>query len=171
MRVATTDAIIRVMSMTQVVSVTSELPISAKRAFAAAQAMETMEYVMWPVFGMHVDAASIDRVLSKPHPGGLPIGIEFSARLVLFSVIPLWKHRLTVIKNENLELYTNEVSGPVRVWNHRLSFVPVGEASCRYTDRIEIESGMRGLGTKLFIKLFFRHRHRRWQKLAASLTD
>jgi hypothetical protein len=42
--------------------------------------------------------------------------------------------------------------------------------SCRYTDEIEIDPGLRGLGTRIFIHAMFRHRHRRWRRLAAVLA-
>jgi hypothetical protein len=59
---------------------------------------------------------------------------------------------------------------PVHTWNHRLTFEPIDEASCRYTDEIETDDGWRGAPTRLFIRLMFRHRHRRWHQLARILS-
>jgi hypothetical protein len=68
------------------------------------------------------------------------------------------------------EIYTNEHSGPVRTRNHRLTFGSISPSSCRYTDEIETDPGLRGLGTRLFALLMFRHRHRRWMLLARLLA-
>jgi hypothetical protein len=40
-----------------------------------------------------------------------------------------------------------------------------------YTDEIEIESGLHGVATRIFVPLMFRHRHRRWRQLATVLAD
>lgn len=60
-------------------------------------------------------------------------------------------------------IYTHEHGGPVHTWNHRLTFTPLDEHRCRYTDEIETDDGIKGLGTRLFIRLMFTHRHRRWR--------
>jgi ligand-binding SRPBCC domain-containing protein len=68
-----------------------------------------------------------------------------------------------------IELYTNERSGPVRVWNHRLTFEPTDGGS-RYTDEIEIERGPLGLPTAAFIAIFFRYRQWRWRRLTRVIA-
>ena len=82
-------------------------------------------------------------------------------------MIPGWTHHITVRRLEPTEIYTNEHGGPVTVWNHRLTFEPIDEHRCRYTDEIETDDGIKGWGTRLFIRLMFAHRHRRWRMLAA----
>lgn len=156
--------------MTRLVSVSTELPLSADQAFAKAHKIETMEYVMAPILGFRVSAA--DRARADEHEGGLlPLNETFTGRLVLFGAIPLWKHHLTIVADGDHEIYTNESSGPARTWNHRLTFEPIDEHRCRYTDEIETDDGVLGAGTALFIKVFFRHRHRRWRRIAPLLAD
>ena len=46
----------------------------------------------------------------------------------------------------------------MRTWNHRLTFTPLDENHCRYTDEMETDDGWRGLATRLFIRLVFRYR-------------
>jgi hypothetical protein len=53
---------------------------------------------------------------------------------------------------------------------HRLTFQPLTATSCRYTDEIKIDAGLRGLATRVFIHLIFRYRHRRWRSLARVLS-
>jgi hypothetical protein len=40
---------------------------------------------------------------------------------------------------------------------------------CRYTDEIEVEDGWRGAPVRLFIRLIFRHWHRRWHQVTEIL--
>lgn len=152
---------------TQLVTVSSELPISADRAFALAQRLDTFEFVVAPVLRLALPA---DQRKAASSDDAFRVGAEYSGRLWYFKAIPAWTHKLKIIaggKTDSgaFEIYTNETSGPVRAWNHRLSFVPTGESSCRYTDQIEIPAGLEGLGTKLFVNVFFRYRQRRWLKL------
>ncbi|MFT4049413.1 MAG: hypothetical protein QM648_06180 [Solirubrobacterales bacterium] len=132
----------------------TDLQIPADDAYARARRLETFRRVVWPVLRFAID--DVD---------DFEVGDEFSARLWLFQVIPLWTHHLKIVEDGSLELYTNERSGPARVWNHRLTFVPTGEHSCRYTDEVEIERGPLGAGTALFIHVFFRYRQWRWRRL------
>lgn len=154
---------------TQLVTVSSELPISADRAFALAQRLDTFEFVVAPVLRLALPPDQREAALSDD---AFRVGAEYSGRLWYFKVIPAWTHKLKIVAGGQLvdgsfEIYTNEKSGPVRVWNHRLTFAPTGANSCLYTDEVEIPAGAEGFGTKQFIKAFFRYRQRRWLKLVA----
>lgn len=151
--------------MTRIVRVSTELPLSADRAFKHACRLQMMEYVMRPLIVFAVSDEQRDHAAEQ-----FPVGEQFEARLRLFGLIPLWKHRLTVVSVGGHELYTKEAGGPVRVWNHRLIFTPLGGDSCRYTDEIEVDGGVIGLFTALFVGIFFRHRQRRWRRVAALLA-
>ena len=142
------------------VTLSTELPIPAHTAAALARKPRLMQYVLGPA-------------LTMPHlavPDEVKVGTRGSARLWWFGIIPAWTHHLEIRKLDDLEIYTHEYGGPVRTWNHRLTFTPLGEHRCRYTDEIETDDGFRGLGTRVFIRLMFRHRHRRWRTLAAILA-
>lgn len=143
------------------VALHTELPIPAERAAALARKPELMQFVLAPVLTMP----------SLTAPDRLEVGTRASARLWWFGVIPAWTHHLQIKELDDLVIYTNEHGGPVRTWNHRLTFTPLDEHRCRYTDEIETDDGIKGLGTRLFIRLMFAHRHRRWRMLAAILAD
>jgi hypothetical protein len=143
------------------VSLSTELPISAQRAAALARRPELMQFVLGPVVKLPTLTA----------PGRLEVGTCASARLWWFGVIPVWTHHLEIKELDDLMIYTNEHGGPVRTWNHRLTFAPIDEHRCHYTDEIETDDGIIGLGTRLFIRLLFAHRHRRWRTLAAILAQ
>jgi ligand-binding SRPBCC domain-containing protein len=135
------------------------LPIPAEAAAALARKPEMMAYVLSPVL----------RIYRLEVPEDIEVGTQGSARFWLFGVIPAWTHHLTVKQLDPTEIYTHEHGGPVHTWNHRLTFEPIDDQRCRYTDEIESDDGLRGAPTRLFIKLMFRHRHRRWRTLAKIL--
>ncbi|MDR3659129.1 MAG: hypothetical protein P4L86_01710 [Mycobacterium sp.] len=142
------------------VTLTTELPIPAETAAALARKPEMMAYVLSPVL----------RVYRLEIPEHIGVGTQGSARFWLFGVIPAWVHHLAVKQLDPTEIYTHEHGGPVRTWNHRLTFEPMDELHCLYTDEIETDDGLRGAPTRFFIKLMFRHRHRRWRTLAKILA-
>jgi hypothetical protein len=151
---------------TQFATVSSELPVSADGAFELAQKLETFEFVVSPVIRMSI---SDDQRARAESGDALYPGAVYSARLWYFKIIPAWTHSIKIISagpiDGGFEIYTNEKSGPVRVWNHRLTFRATGDSTCEYTDQIEIPGGIEGLGTRVFVKVFFRYRQRRWLKL------
>lgn len=145
------------------ISISTELPLPAAHARMMAAVPEVMLFVLAPVLSFDMDEAP---------PAGIPVEPGFSARgrVRWLGVVPSWIHKITVQRLDEFEIYTNERGGPVHVWNHRLTFEPLGPDRCRYTDAIEIEDGARGLITGLFVRAMFRHRHRRWRTLAATVA-
>lgn len=142
------------------VRLSTELPISAATAFGLAQKPEVFRFIVAPILRMPR--------LEMPDP--LQPGAEGSARLWWFGVVPAWTHHLRLVRLGDNEIYTHEHGGPVHTWNHRLTFEPLTATSCRYTDEIETDPGLRGSGTRMFARLMFRHRHRRWRLLARVLA-
>lgn len=142
------------------VALSIELPLSAERAAALARKPALMQYVLAPALKLPALRA----------PERFEVGTRASVRLWWFGVIPAWTHHLEIADLGDLMIYTHEHGGPVRTWNHRLTFTPLDEHRCRYTDEIETDDGIKGLPTRLFIRLMFRHRHRRWRTLAAILA-
>ncbi|MCX2932501.1 hypothetical protein ORI20_19690 [Mycobacterium sp. CVI_P3] len=142
------------------VAVSTELPLPAQTAAALARKPELMRFVLSPI-------VQLPRLVAPEH---FDVGASASARLWWFGIIPSWTHHIEIKQLDDLVLYTNEHGGPIRTWNHRLTFVPIDEHRCRYTDEIEVDDGVIGFATRLFIKVIFAHRHRRWHTLAAILA-
>lgn len=141
------------------VALSTELPLSAQRAAALARRPALMQFVLAPAL----------QLSGLKAPDRLEPGTRASARLWWFGLIPTWTHHLEIKELDELMIYTHEHGGPVHTWNHRLTFTPIDEHRCRYTDEIETDDGIKGWGTRLFIRLMFAHRHRRWHTLAAIL--
>ena len=143
------------------VTLTTELPIPAETAAALARKPEMMKYLLRPIL----------RAYRLNVPERIEVGTRGSARLWWFGVVPAWTHHLVIRRLDPTEIYTNEYGGPVKtLWNHRLTFEPLDDHHCRYTDEIETDDGVRGAPTRFFIRLMFRRRHRRWRELAAILA-
>ncbi|MFF0488033.1 SRPBCC family protein [Nocardia sp. NPDC004068] len=140
---------------------TTVLPLPAATVADLARKPALLRYVLSPVV----------RFRGLEVSGRLAVGTRGSARLWWFGVLPSWRHHLTVVRLDPYEIRTEEHGGPVRTWNHRLIFEPVDAEHCRYTDEIEIDDGWRAAPTRLFVRLMFRHRHRRWHRLAEILGD
>jgi ligand-binding SRPBCC domain-containing protein len=141
-------------------TLTTELPISAETAAELARKPQMMQFVLGPF-------------LQTPRltvPERLEVGTRGSARLWWFGIIPSWTHHLVIVKLGAAEIETREHGGPVHTWNHRLTFAPIGENRCLYTDEIETDDGLSGFVTRLFIRVMFRHRHRRWRLLTEILA-
>ncbi|OCC14052.1 hypothetical protein [Streptomyces sp. PTY087I2] len=139
---------------------TTELPLAADVAARLARNPEVMAFVMSPVLQLY----------RMDVPRHVEVGAHGRARLWWFGVIPGWTHHIIVRGLDSLEICTEERGGPVRIWRHRLTFVPLGERRCRYTDEVETEDGWRGAPVRLFIRLMFRHRHQRWHRLARMVN-
>ena len=142
------------------VTLTTELPIPAATAGALARKPEMMKYLLRPV----LSAYRLDV------PERIEVGTQGSVRLWWFGAVPAWTHHLVIKELEPTMIYTNEHGGPVKTWNHRLTFEPIDGHSCRYTDEIETDDGLRGAPTRFFARLMFRRRHRRWRALAKILA-
>jgi ligand-binding SRPBCC domain-containing protein len=137
-----------------------ELPVSAETAARLARKPEMMQFVLSPF----VKAPGLTI------PERIEVGTRGSARLWWFGVVPSWTHHLVVEKLDATEIASREHGGPVRTWNHRLTFTPIGDDRCLYTDEIETDDGLLGFVTRLFIRAIFRHRHRRWRVVTEILA-
>ena len=138
----------------------STLPIPADLAFELAQKIELFEFVVAPFLQIR----SIDT------PDGIAPGATVSGRLWWLGMVPSWRHSITIVELGDRQIYTNEHGGPVRTWNHRLTFERLDGDHCVYTDEIELGDGLHDAGTRLFARAMFRHRHRRWATLASILA-
>jgi hypothetical protein len=95
-------------------------------------------------------------------------GEQVATWLLLFGLLPVSYHHLQVreIDAGALRIVTHEWGGAVRRWDHSIWIEPLGQQRCRYTDRIEIDAGRFTVVVAGFAALFYRHRQRRWRRLA-----
>jgi hypothetical protein len=150
-------------AMTATIRRTTALPISAEAAFALAQKPATFAYLARGV-------VSVPALADVPDGFATP-GAQASGRMWWLGVIPTWTHHLRVVAVEpGRELRTAERGGPLRTWNHTLTFVPTSPATCTYTDAIELDAGPLTPVVRVLVSAFFALRQARWRRLAAVLA-
>lgn len=110
---------------------------------------------------------------SKAWPETFSTGQEIRTRLIFFHILPAWKHVLRVIRMDDRtrELYSNEMGGAIRVWNHLIQIEAESDSRCRYTDQIDIRAGWMTLGVWLYAHVFYRYRQFRWKRLIRRKYD
>jgi hypothetical protein len=136
-----------------------------------AGTVEVFEQVVSPIMSLSLTPEA--EVIAAA--GGFPVGETIKGRLIFLKFVPGWMHTLTLISagpigGGALEIYTNEHGGPARTWNHRLTFTPLGESSCLYTDEVEIDGGLIGRVNQPLVRAFFKFRQWRWRGLARSIA-
>ena len=89
----------------------------------------------------------------------------------LFGILPFgWQAiviELPEAQGDTRTLFDNGYSPMLPRWNHRISVRPENGGT-RYTDSVSFDAGFLTPITGVFIKLFFRHRQRRFCALAAD---
>ena len=143
------------------VTVSTDLPIPAERACRLAQKPEIMNHVLWP----WMSATPL-----MPLPDPVTEGDEIPVRLRFLGVLRGWKHTIRAARLAPHEIVSSERGGPITAWNHRLTFDPVSENSCRYTDTVEVRAGLGTPLAALFAHLIYRYRQARWRALAPILA-
>ena len=141
------------------VTVSTDLPISADQAWGLAQKPALLAYVLKPFLSTRGEL-----------PERVAEGEELSAKLRFLGVLPGWTHTLRIERLVPGEIVSREGGGPVKRWNHRLTFEPLSERSCRYTDAVDVAAGPFTPLVWLFAAFIYRYRHRRWRTLARVLA-
>jgi hypothetical protein len=143
----------------------SVLPCSADAAWEEVQKTALLAEIAWPLitFG----PAGGDAL-----PERWPNGGTVLVRSCMFGVIPLGTRTLTIepVAPGAREIQTREHDPLIRRWDHYIRIDEAGHGRCRYLDRVDIDAGALTLPVWLFSQLFFRHRQRRWQRVARRLS-
>lgn len=93
-------------------------------------------------------------------------------RSYLFGFIPMGKRTLWFerVDQQAREIQTREHDPLIRRWDHLIRVRPADDGRTLYSDEIEIEAGWRTVFVWLFANWFYRHRQRRWKKVARRLA-
>lgn len=146
------------MSLTQTIRVETELPTTAEAVWRAMRHPASFLYVTRGMLG-------VPALVGRTDP--LREGECGSGWILLWHVIPLWRHTIQVnaIDESSRTIRTAEHGGVVKVWKHDLHVEPAGEQRCRYSDTIEIAAGRFTRVVASLARLFYRYRQRRWRRL------
>jgi ligand-binding SRPBCC domain-containing protein len=104
-------------------------------------------------------------------PAEWRMGARYEVRLRAFGVVPLWRHRLRLVRidSETREALTNEWGGPLRTWNHRIRVEDEGGGRTRYSDEVEVRSGLTTPLSWAIAHALFAYRQRRLRALCRRL--
>lgn len=90
----------------------------------------------------------------------------------VLGLVPLGRHRLHVerLDAEQRRIQSRESNSLVRRWDHLISVDEASDGRTRYSDEIEIQAGPLTPLVWLFAQWFYRHRQRKWRRVAQRLN-
>jgi hypothetical protein len=100
-------------------------------------------------------------------------GLTIKGWVYVFCVLPMGLHSIyfEVIDPHRRYIQTREKSRWLRCWDHVLRVEATPDGRARYSDEVEIDAGILTPLVWLFARCFYRHRHRRWQRIARCLAS
>ena len=147
----------------RVVEQQSVLAAEPEAVWARASTFEGVNDELRPL--MRMTAPARVRALD---PADVVLGERiFRSWVLLFGVIPIDYDDLTLIALEpGRGFHERSRMLSMRVWEHERTLEPVGDSATRVSDRLSFEPRVPGFGPLLerFIRMTFRHRHRRLRR-------
>lgn len=100
-------------------------------------------------------------------PSGEAVRLEFH----LFGLISMGVRTIFFerIDDARMQLQTREHDSLIRRWDHLIEIGRGEDGETRYIDSLDLDAGVLTLPVWLFAQGFYRHRQRRWRKLAKYL--
>ena len=143
----------------------SQLSCSPEAAWEEVKKVSLLQYVASPMVTFFPEEPAIFPKYWKENETSV-------VRFRVFGIIPLGKHALYFekIDNSTRELQTREKSFLLHKWDHLIT-ISEENGQTIYTDEVEFSSGLLTPLVWLFAQTFYRHRQRRWRKLAPSLES
>jgi hypothetical protein len=147
------------------VFVQSTLPCDADRAWSEVQTSRVLREICRPLIALRPargEAALPERWQTEA---------TVRVRPLLFGLVPLGTRVLhwESIDHDRREMQTREHDPLIRRWDHRIHVEPLADGACRYTDDVEVNAGVLTLPVWLFAQWFYRHRQRRWARVARRI--
>lgn len=146
------------------IEVQSRLAAPPDRVWDELQTSALLAEVAYPFVTIRAAGAA-------PLPERWQAGTTLLVRSYLLGMIPLG---LRILYWERIDpragvMQTRENDALIRKWDHRLSVQAAPDGQTLYTDRIDLEAGPLTPAVGLLARWFYRHRHRRWQRVARRL--
>lgn len=149
------------------VDLSTTIALSAEIVWEEVQTAALLMHIAWPL----VRFAPIDsEQLEAFTPGG-----RYRARLRLFGFLPFGTQWIVTSVHEPesgawpKRLRDNGYSAVIQKWDHWITITPNPDGTTCYRDEVDVSAGILTPSVWAFAQLFYRHRQRRWRKLAASL--
>ncbi len=99
-------------------------------------------------------------------------GATLRCKTYLFGLIPLGTHTLHLerIDPEAREIQSREHDPLIDKWDHLVRVQATDDGRSLYSDEIEIQAGFLTVLVWLFASWFYRHRQRKWRRIAKKLA-
>ena len=99
-------------------------------------------------------------------------GATVRCRSYLFDVLPIGTRGIFLERIDPVarQIQSREFDLLVRRWDHLIQLRPTGDGRTLYSDKIELEAGFLTVLVWLFAQWFYRHRQRRWRRVANRLS-
>ncbi len=138
----------------------------AELVWAEVQSSRLLLEIMWPVLKLVPPSG-------EQFPERWQERSTIAGRAVVFGLLPLGLHKLRFerIDQHRRQIQTREQNAFVRRWDHLISIRHTSDGRTLYSDEIEIHAGALTPLVWLFAQAFYRHRQRRWQKIARRLAS
>src|SRR5262249_23839568 len=100
-------------------------------------------------------------------------GGTFHFRCYLFGVIPLGKHTIFIERIDPVaqEIQSREHGALLHRWDHLIRIRPTPDGRTLYADEVEFSAGLLTPLVWAFAQWFYRHRQRRWRRIARRLAS
>jgi hypothetical protein len=142
---------------------TSLLPCSVARLAPQLAKPMLLNWISWPM--LHVVAVDPPTLPERFATG------RYRTRLMLGVLLPIGEHTLDLQlgpeEGPGLVLHDAGYGDLMKVWDHRIHLEDY-YGMTRYTDEVEVRAGLLTVPAWLFAYAYFRHRHRRLNRLVAS---
>ena len=147
------------------VYVESVLPCPAEKVWDVVQRPSLLIEVIRPLFRF----ASAD---VAQFPERWQEGATVRCKGYLFGIIPLGLHTIFFERVDQVarEIQSRESEPLVRLWDHKVRVLSAGDDQTLYSDEIIIDAGWATLIVWLFAQWWYRHRQRRWRRVARRLA-
>jgi hypothetical protein len=99
------------------------------------------------------------------------LNTEYIFKLFIYGFIPFGNHKIileTIDTGINV-IKSKECNNIVKIWNHKITLENYGGKITKYTDEVEIYAGIFTLFIASWGIIFYKHRQKKWKKIAKVL--
>jgi hypothetical protein len=142
-------------------TVHSEIPMGIESAWDNVKTPALLEFVAKGMIKF--------KFVDGDFPKQWKVGQTYGFKTLVFGIIPFGGiHYLFVdkIDDGNYMLSTKEWDSGAKVWNHNIVMRDLGDGKIYYEDSITIYGGILTGFITSFAMRFYKHRQKRWQKVA-----
>lgn len=145
-----------------IVNKSSIFNISFKELINELQKFETLQKITDPILQFTL-------INGDANPDRWPLNKTLEFKLKFLKFFPLGKHSIKLVKTEFLsnnewKLLSHESGSLTKKWYHTILVEKIDNMNVKYTDIVEIESGLLTFFVWCFANLFYHYRQRNWKR-------